>query len=290
MKRMIVFVALGGLGLLALAGCGSQAAVSSTASQTYPGYATVTATFGAGSVPVPAMTTTAAYGEAVGVTDIERMIVRNGSLTLLVEDIPSALDEVTGITSGLQGYVVSSQSWRGSGRVYGSISIRVPAASFDNAMNELAGLAVEVTSRSTSSQDVTAEYIDLSARLNNLEATEKQLLSIMEQAQEIDDVLAVQRELTTVRQDIEQTKGRMQYLETTAAMSLINISLEQSSLGLDITAARSVVEQVRMCASAPRYSAALPPSAISGTSVTAEPAPRSRRPTVTARRAAIPCR
>ena len=86
----------------------------------------------------------------------------------------------------------------------------MPAENFDNVMRSLRGLAVEVTSESTSSKDVTEEYIGLSAKLHNLEATEEQLLRLMEKAEKVEDILSVQRELSRTRGEIEQTNGRIQ--------------------------------------------------------------------------------
>jgi PKD repeat protein len=177
--------------------------------------------------------------DAGSISNPDRMIVRNGSLTLVVNDIPATLEAISGMAAGLQGYIVSSNTWKNGERVYGTISLRVPAENFDPAMSALAALAVEVTSKSTSSQDVTEEYTDLSARLKNLEATEQQLLTIMQQAQKIDDVLAVQAQLTDIRGQIEQTKGRMQYLERSSATSLIQVNLEQAKLEAKFTAART---------------------------------------------------
>jgi len=103
-------------------------------------------------------------------------------------------------------------------------------------MRTLRGLAVDVTSKSSSSRDVTEEYVDLSAKLQNLEATEAQLLRIMEKAETVEDILNVQRELSKTRDEIERTKARMQYLERTSASSLITVRLEQSKLGIKFTA------------------------------------------------------
>jgi hypothetical protein len=83
---------------------------------------------------------------------------------------------------------------------------------------------------------VTEEYVDLQASLENLEATEQQLLVIMEKANTVEDILDVQKELTQVRGEIERTKGRMQYLEQTSSTSLIQVSLQQSSLNIEFSA------------------------------------------------------
>ncbi|HEY91632.1 MAG TPA: DUF4349 domain-containing protein [Dehalococcoidia bacterium] len=166
----------------------------------------------------------------------ERMIVRTGDVWLVVNDVPVAIDQITGMADGFNGYVVSSRVWKERERLVGSIAIRVPAEHFDDSMRALRGMAVEVTSESTTSKDVTEEYVDLSAELKNLEATEEQYLRLMEKAEEVEDMLAIQRELSRTRGEIEQTKGRMQYLERTSDTSLIEVRLEQSSLDVEFTA------------------------------------------------------
>lgn len=173
----------------------------------------------------------------------ERMIVRTGNISLVVVDVLDAMDQITDITDGYEGYVVSSRSWREGDRIIGIIAVRVPAESYTEAMGIFRALAVEVNSETTSSRDVTEEYIDLSAKLGNLEATEEQLLAIMKKAEVVEDILDVQRELTNVRGDIEQTKGRMQYLEQTSETSLIEVNLEQAKLDVSLTANKRAVKK-----------------------------------------------
>ncbi|MFC1966702.1 DUF4349 domain-containing protein [Chloroflexota bacterium] len=168
--------------------------------------------------------------------DTERMIVRTGSLSLVVNDVSVAIDQINKIADSFEGYVVSSNVWKEDERLAGAISIRVPAEHFDNVMRALRGLAVDVTSEDTSSKDVTEEYVDLSAKLHNLEATETQLLRLMEKAETVEDILNVQRELSKTRGEIEQTKARMQYLERTSATSLVTVRLEQARLNVNFTA------------------------------------------------------
>ncbi|GAF92549.1 unnamed protein product, partial [marine sediment metagenome] len=172
----------------------------------------------------------------------ERMIVRTGDMRLVVEDVPVAIDHITGMADGFAGYVVSSSVWQERETLVGSIAIRVPVEHFDDAMRALRNLAVEVTSESTFGKDVTEEYVDLSAKLQNLEATEEQLLRIMEKAETVEDILDVQRELSRTRGEIEQTKARMQYLERTSATSLINVRLEQANLDINFTADKRTVK------------------------------------------------
>ena len=168
--------------------------------------------------------------------DTERMIVRTGDIRMVVDDIAITLEEITGIAEDSGGYVVTSNIWKEEERYVGIISIRAPTELFDSTMRTLRELAVEVVFDQTSSQDVTEEYIDLEAQLRNLEATEEQLLLIMQQAVEVEDILEVQRELTSIRDEIERIKGRMQYLEQTSSTSYISVQLTQSKLDVEFSA------------------------------------------------------
>jgi hypothetical protein len=178
-----------------------------------------------------------------GAGEIERMIVRTGNMQLVVDDVLDTIDSIIGVADRFEGYVVSSNSWREDDRVYGSISIRVPAGYFTEVMDSLSEMAVEVKSQDIYSIDVTEEYVDLSARVQNLEATEQQLVRIMEKAEEVDDILDVQRELTDTREEIEVIKGRMQYLQQTSDTSLIEVRLEQAKLEVKLNASKRNMER-----------------------------------------------
>jgi len=159
-------------------------------------------------------------------TPEERMIVRTGDMSMVVEDVVDARDSIARLAARLGGWVVSSQISGEEEEMRGWISIRVPDETFDQALAELRGLAVRVTSESTSSQDITEEYVDLQSRLKNAEATESQYLALLEKAVTVEDSLKVYQALTQIRYEIEQIKGRMQYLERTSAMSLISVNLK----------------------------------------------------------------
>ncbi len=185
--------------------------------------------------PVPAPAPKPANGGDQTI-DADRMIIRTANMQLVVDDVRDTIDKITQLAQDREGYVVNSSSWKEGERVVGQITIRVPSADFNYAMSVLRSMAVEVNSETTSAQDVTEEYVDLEAKLRNLEATETQLLKLMAQAIKVEDILNVQRELSRVQQDIERTKGRMQYLERTSSMSLIQVTLEQSKLEVWLSA------------------------------------------------------
>jgi hypothetical protein len=146
---------------------------------------------------------------------------------------------ITQLASDNNGFVVSADKTSSDKSISGVISIRIPSDQFESVMNSLRAMAVKMTSENISASDVSQEYTDLSAKLSNSETVLGQLTQIMQKADKIEDVLAVQKQLTDTQQNIEVTKGRMQYLEQTSAMSLITVNLQQSTLIVALSAGTS---------------------------------------------------
>jgi len=169
-----------------------------------------------------------AGGGETSASETERRIVRTGYLTLEVKSIPDVIADISSLAKELGGYVVSSNKQGGEDAITGRVSIRVPVERFDEALDKLRKLAVDVPNESTEGRDVTEEYSDLKAQLRNLEATEAQYLELLKKAETVEDILSVQRELSNVRGQIERVKGRIQYLERTSDMALIEVNLQQT--------------------------------------------------------------
>ena len=159
--------------------------------------------------------------------NVERKIVKSGHLSLEVESVVTAMDEIASIADELGGYVVSSDKYETDEGPSANMNIRIPVEKFDQAFDRLRQLAIDVPHESTDSIDVTEEYVDLQARLRNLEATESQYLALLERAETVEDTIQVWRELSNIRGQIEQIEGRMKYLERTSDMSFIQISLSE---------------------------------------------------------------
>lgn len=162
-----------------------------------------------------------------------RIIVRTVDMTLVVGEVSGTVDEIGRVAVDLGGWVVSSDR---SSRHAGSIAIRVPAQSLDDAVGQLRQLAVEVEAESSTSQDVTDEYVDSNSRVRSLRATEESLLELLSQASDVEDTLLVRAELTQVQAEIEGLLGRIKLLEQTAAFSLINVNLRLAPQPLAVDA------------------------------------------------------
>ena len=155
----------------------------------------------------------------------ERKIIQRASLRIEVEDYQASSDALFRIVEQSDGFISDSYSYvTDTGRKRGDITIRVPTDKFLSVIRELEQLGT-VQSKQISGEDVTEEYIDLQARLNNSERQEKRLLEILDKAEEVKDILEVERELERVRGEIERLTGRITYLENRIELATITVSL-----------------------------------------------------------------
>ena len=163
----------------------------------------------------------------------QRIIIRTVNMSIVVDEIQAAIDDIARIADEAGGWMVSSDH---SLKHAGSISIRVPATGLDSVVETLRDLATDVESETNSSQDVTDEYYDLQSRLKNQRATEEALIKLLEKAEHVQYALEVQRELTNVQENIERMLGRIKLLEETSAYSLITVRLSLAPVGMSVDA------------------------------------------------------
>ncbi|MBN1429994.1 MAG: DUF4349 domain-containing protein [Anaerolineae bacterium] len=183
---------------------------------------------------------------------IDRMIIRNGSITVAVEDTLAARKTVEDMVAQMaaDGAFVVSINEYASGSTsdpYIDLSIRVPATRFDDVMDQIAGLAAKGTipTQSQSAEDVTNQYVDLDARLETLEAARQRLLEIMAESQNAEDLLNAEQQLTQREAEIASIKGQMQYLSQSAALSAITVSLQPYILSQPVDTTWRPAETVR---------------------------------------------
>ena len=160
-----------------------------------------------------------------------RIIVHTARMSLVVEEVGESVDRITAIAGELGGWTVSSDR---TSRHTGSVAIRVPASSLDEALNRIEGVGLEVESQSVMSQDVTDEYVDVESKLVSLRATRDRLLTFLEQADDVEDALLVQQELSRLEERIEGMQGRINYLRQTSAFSLIEVSMRVSPVEIEV--------------------------------------------------------
>jgi hypothetical protein len=161
--------------------------------------------------------------DAGGAALPELLIIRTGHVEIEVPDLAAAVASARTRVLAVGGYVSASDESASGEGASASAVYRIPANRWDEALEGIRGLATVVRGQQVETEAVTAQVVDLGARITNLRASEAALQSIMGQATKIADVLAVQGELTTVRGEIERLVAEKALLEERAAYGTLTV-------------------------------------------------------------------
>ncbi len=172
------------------------------------------------------------FQEPAPVQGDNRLMVRNTNLSMKVGEVRKAIDGVTAETVRLGGFLVDSNLNITEGAATGQISIRIPTEKLSDALTTIRALSVKVVSENITGSDVTAEYVDLTARLETLAKTKARFDQILDNAVEIGDILNIQREVLGLQAQIDAVRGQQKYLEQTAKLSLVTVFLSTDELAL----------------------------------------------------------
>jgi len=189
-----------------------------------PGLSGIFSGNGRSSAPLPAGTPVADYS---GELTADQMIIKTSQIHLEVQNVTAALDPVRSVATVHGGYVGSLSVYTQYGdRLYGTVTIRVPAREFESAVAEIKILGT-LKSESLSAEDVTEEYVDLQARRTALASQLAQYTRILEKAENVSDILEVQVQIERVQVEIDRIDGRLKYLDNRVEYGTITVTLTE---------------------------------------------------------------
>ncbi|MDG6242846.1 MAG: DUF4349 domain-containing protein [Methanolobus sp.] len=162
---------------------------------------------------------------------VERRTITTVDMTIQVNNAAEAVNMISDMALAAGGYVSGSSVYdsyySGSdSSKEGYVTVRIPESAYPSFLDEVEELG-EVTRKSVNAQDVTEEYIDVNARLDNLKRQETRLQEILDMAGTVEEVLSVEKELERVRGEIESLTGRLNYLEDRIEYTTINIRVTE---------------------------------------------------------------
>ncbi|MGH3442900.1 MAG: DUF4349 domain-containing protein [Nitriliruptorales bacterium] len=190
-----------------------------------------------------------------------RKVIRDADISIVVEDTDRAFTQIRQLANRSGGYIASADLQQLHERegdepqLFGTVVLRVPSSGLDDVLGELERLAVKVTSKSLSSDDVTDEYVDLEARLTNLRALESELQELLAEVRQAgdpdpDDLFVVFERIRQVRDEIERIQGRLRMLDELVDLSTVTVRLAPSSDPQVLTTARGPWEPGQIVAEA----------------------------------------
>lgn len=155
-----------------------------------------------------------------------RMVIQNAEMRLEVAQVDEALTRIEALAVDAGGYILSARTWFEGGEKTASLTFAVPAERFAETLGRLRRIGLRVLEETTAGQDVSQEYVDLEARLANLEAAAARLREFLRAAGSVEEALQVEARLRELEGEIAQVKGRMNYLRGRSAYSLITVFLQ----------------------------------------------------------------
>ena len=161
---------------------------------------------------------------SVTLQSAQRQIISNASLSIETETVDVAIVQVRTIAEGLGGFVEQLSSFGSNKDQQANLTVRVPQDQFFTAVDRIEALG-KVQGRNLGSEDVSEQFIDLEARLKSSMREEESLLSLLERADQVSEILTIERELSRVRSDIERTQGQLNFLERRVDLATISVSL-----------------------------------------------------------------
>lgn len=177
--------------------------------------------------PGAEMASASLHGDRLDASQVaagERLLVRRAAVELEAGDPAAAAEEVEELVRRSDGYIAESTS---GNRV--ELRLRVPAERLDAFLDQLEGVG-EVKEKTVSSTDVTEESIDLEARLENLVAVRDRIRRHLDRASNVEEIIAVERELGRVQSEIDSLSGRLEFLRSSAAMADVYLRIRRERI------------------------------------------------------------
>lgn len=158
----------------------------------------------------------------------ERMIVKNGSLSLMVDDPEGSLSRIDQLVQAEQGVIANQTVRTQDDKTFVNLTIQVPPDTFEDTLAKLRDLrahGTRVVTDTVSSQDVTEQYVDLDAQYRNLQTSRDAYQKLLDKAAAVGDIITLTREVANIQTQMDQIKGRQNLIGRQAAISTIQLSL-----------------------------------------------------------------
>ncbi|HEX3897548.1 MAG TPA: DUF4349 domain-containing protein [Mycobacteriales bacterium] len=202
-------------------------------SATGSGSATSGSSAGGGAAPTPQTAPDSPTATDASSSVEATKIVKTGELTVRVgkSQVQSVVGQLSTLATAQGGYVASSNTNTGGGEPSGEVVLRIPVDHFDDAINAAEKIGGgHVLSLTTSADDVTGHYVDLSAKLHALQQTRSTYLTILGRATTIGATLAVQERIQEVQEQIDQLTGQLKVLGNQTSYSTLTVDVTPDAL------------------------------------------------------------
>lgn len=161
--------------------------------------------------------------------EIDRKLIKTGYVEFEVEEFSEMNARIDKAVDMYDAYISHENEYSEYQRVTTSVEVRVPAANFENLLNDVCKGIEDFDSRNIEVSDVTEEFIDVEARIKTKKELEAQYHELLNKAQSVGDILEIEREISYLREEIESLEGRLRYLSKSVSYSTLTILYYKSA-------------------------------------------------------------
>lgn len=165
----------------------------------------------------------------------EQKIIRDAYLRFETRDLNKTYQETLDLVKKYNGYLQSDESGKGYQEINRSLVIKIPNTHFQSMIDALSGSVSYFDTKRISAKDVTEEFVDIEARLLAKRTLEARYMELLSKAQNVKDILEIERELANIREEIEARQGRLNYLQSQVAYSTIRMEFYKRDAETGIT-------------------------------------------------------
>ncbi len=159
---------------------------------------------------------------------IPKYLIKNASLNIEVNKMDSSLVLVNRIIAKSGGYIGNLERINSDYEIRNMMDIRVPNAQLEITLQAIEAISSNILKKEIKTRDVGEEYIDAQNRLTTQEIVQARYLEVLRnKAKTVEDILATERQLGQIQEDIEAMKGKLNYLDNRIQMSTIKLSITQ---------------------------------------------------------------
>lgn len=154
----------------------------------------------------------------------EQKLIKNGDISFEVKNIKDTKEFLQKVISKHKGYISNEKIEDYRINPTEILTVRVPNSNFDHIINDIGLQVGEFDSKRIDIEDVTAEFVDIEARLKNKKQLEGKYQELLAKANNMTDILKIEKEISLIREDIESTEGRLRYLNNQVGYSTLIIT------------------------------------------------------------------
>jgi len=155
--------------------------------------------------------------------EIEQKIIKEATLRFETDNLENTFNQVQKAVSSNKARIINDSEGKDYGTVFRNLIVKVPSQNFDRFINDVSKGVSYFEVKNISAEDVTEQFIDLTSRLKTKKKLEERYLEILKKANKVSEILEIEQQISTIREEIEAKEGQLKYLESRVSESTITI-------------------------------------------------------------------